>query len=75
MTRPEYRMHKCPVRDCGMLVEYRKFACHQHWAVLPSSHKAAIYAGYTIGPLSEPHLDAMRIARQWFRENLGRANA
>lgn len=70
-----HRMHKCPVRDCEMLVPYRKFACPQHWAILPSSHQAAIYAGYSIGPLSDPHLDAMSAARQWYRENLGRASA
>lgn len=62
-------LHKCPVLNCGEMVEYNRFACKEDWYRLPREIRSRMYLAWITNNEFE-HLKIIEKALDWYDANL-----
>jgi hypothetical protein len=59
----------CPVKGCARTRASAHLACRPHWFALPKDIRAAVWAGYRQGVMSDAYRAAYDDAREWWANN------
>lgn len=68
---PDEDVHLCHARPyCTIEVPRNRYACLEHWLMLPKDMRDAIWKGWNEDRLGVGHLEAMKEATVWLHSKL-----